>query len=319
MSTRRRRGNDDKAADEDGAPAKKKARTTVATKNNESDSDNEEEAAGGSSAIATASSGDAEVSSAALTDAAAAGAAAAAADAAAAASDDDDDSDSDDDDDEPTSSSDMSLEQMEARKEKLIKEIRLFQAHAGVHRPCGPEPRRVRAHWDFLLQEMEWMANDFKRERRWNVAVSRTLSDDIVKQAEAAGKVTPAHVPIAAPQPAKKEKGKAKKGKKGSGGGGGGDKADKAAAAAAETAEPVKLSAEERAEAAHKRKLAAAVSLEITKFWSNIGRMLRNDEIKTHFDAVSGVDSIVSTQKKTTPPHVAVKVEGDDEKTAAMD
>ncbi len=33
--------------------------------------------------------------------------------------------------------------------------------------PVFPEPKRTKSHWDFLLEEMEWMAKEFSRERGW--------------------------------------------------------------------------------------------------------------------------------------------------------
>ncbi len=35
--------------------------------------------------------------------------------------------------------------------------------------PTFPEPKRGKAHWDFLLEEMEWMAKEFARERGWKM------------------------------------------------------------------------------------------------------------------------------------------------------
>jgi len=33
--------------------------------------------------------------------------------------------------------------------------------------PCFPEPSPSKAHWQYLLEEMSWLANDFVRERKW--------------------------------------------------------------------------------------------------------------------------------------------------------
>ncbi|CAM9136717.1 unnamed protein product, partial [Lampetra planeri] len=41
--------------------------------------------------------------------------------------------------------------------------------------PRVAEPPRPRSHWDCLLQEMEWMAEDFAQERRWKIAAAKTL------------------------------------------------------------------------------------------------------------------------------------------------
>ncbi|OII76297.1 HSA family protein [Cryptosporidium andersoni] len=40
-----------------------------------------------------------------------------------------------------------------------------------------PEPQRnVKSHWDFLIQEMTWMAIDFYEERRWKIHAARRLA-----------------------------------------------------------------------------------------------------------------------------------------------
>ncbi|XP_073387711.1 chromatin modification-related protein EAF1 B isoform X2 [Physcomitrium patens] len=44
-------------------------------------------------------------------------------------------------------------------KRKLIEERRTFKKFA--------EPSRRKSHWDFVLEEMKWMANDFWQERTW--------------------------------------------------------------------------------------------------------------------------------------------------------
>ena len=36
-----------------------------------------------------------------------------------------------------------------------------------------PEPGRNKTHWDYLLQEMEWLSKDFREERQWKVALAR--------------------------------------------------------------------------------------------------------------------------------------------------
>ncbi|OQR83195.1 SNF2 family helicase/ATPase and F-box protein [Achlya hypogyna] len=49
-------------------------------------------------------------------------------------------------------------------------------------------------HWDFLLQEMQWMATDFAQERKWRVRKAKTLSVSVVshhaKKATAAARTS---------------------------------------------------------------------------------------------------------------------------------
>ncbi|CAK4368428.1 unnamed protein product [Aphanomyces euteiches] len=40
----------------------------------------------------------------------------------------------------------------------------------------APESTASFRHWDFLLQEMQWMATDFSQERKWRVRKAKTLS-----------------------------------------------------------------------------------------------------------------------------------------------
>ncbi|XP_078524091.1 E1A-binding protein p400 isoform X5 [Lissotriton helveticus] len=54
----------------------------------------------------------------------------------------------------------------ELRKEGLWSPRRL---------PKLQEPPRPKSHWDYLLEEMEWMAADFAQERRWKVAAAKKL------------------------------------------------------------------------------------------------------------------------------------------------
>ena len=35
------------------------------------------------------------------------------------------------------------------------------------------EPQRNKTHWDYLLEEMEWLSKDFREERNWKAAVAR--------------------------------------------------------------------------------------------------------------------------------------------------
>jgi hypothetical protein len=54
----------------------------------------------------------------------------------------------------------------ELRKEGLWSTRRL---------PKVQEPPRNKAHWDYLLEEMQWLAADFAQERKWKKAGCRKV------------------------------------------------------------------------------------------------------------------------------------------------
>mmetsp|Transcript_971 Transcript_971/g.2083 ORF Transcript_971/g.2083 Transcript_971/m.2083 type:complete len:1855 (-) Transcript_971:1156-6720(-) len=47
--------------------------------------------------------------------------------------------------------------------------------------PKQPEAPRSKAHWDYLLDEMVWMATDFREERKWKISLARKVSKLIVR------------------------------------------------------------------------------------------------------------------------------------------
>ncbi len=55
----------------------------------------------------------------------------------------------------------------ELRKEGLWSSRRL---------PKVQEPSRSKAHWDYLLEEMQWLAADFAQERKWKKAGARKVN-----------------------------------------------------------------------------------------------------------------------------------------------
>uniref|UniRef100_G3TWH5 E1A binding protein p400 n=1 Tax=Loxodonta africana TaxID=9785 RepID=G3TWH5_LOXAF len=63
----------------------------------------------------------------------------------------------------------------ELRKEGLWSPRRL---------PKVQEAPRPRAHWDSLLEEMQWMATDFAQERRWKVAAAKKLVRTVARHHE---------------------------------------------------------------------------------------------------------------------------------------
>jgi hypothetical protein len=42
--------------------------------------------------------------------------------------------------------------------------------------PKVQEPPRVKAHWDYLIEEMIWLAADFAQERKWKKAAAKKVS-----------------------------------------------------------------------------------------------------------------------------------------------
>ena len=48
--------------------------------------------------------------------------------------------------------------------------------------PKVKEPDKIKCHWDYLLEEMQWLATDFSQERKWKKAAAK-------KQAYAVAKV----------------------------------------------------------------------------------------------------------------------------------
>jgi hypothetical protein len=46
--------------------------------------------------------------------------------------------------------------------------------------PRLPTPARGKSHWDFLLEEMKWMATDFAQERNWKRVVQHRLAADVI-------------------------------------------------------------------------------------------------------------------------------------------
>ena len=46
--------------------------------------------------------------------------------------------------------------------------------------PKVQEPARSKAHWDYLLEEMQWLATDFAQERKWKKAGARKVRDTVL-------------------------------------------------------------------------------------------------------------------------------------------
>lgn len=47
--------------------------------------------------------------------------------------------------------------------------------------PKVQEPTRTKAHWDYLLEEMVWLAADFAQERKWKKAAAKKCARMVQK------------------------------------------------------------------------------------------------------------------------------------------
>lgn len=47
--------------------------------------------------------------------------------------------------------------------------------------PKVQEPARAKAHWDYLLEEMVWLAADFAQERKWKKAAAKKCAKMVQK------------------------------------------------------------------------------------------------------------------------------------------
>ena len=57
----------------------------------------------------------------------------------------------------------------EAEVMKAISELRKEGMWSASRLPKVQEPSRIKTHWDYLLEEMNWLATDFANERRWKI------------------------------------------------------------------------------------------------------------------------------------------------------
>ena len=69
---------------------------------------------------------------------------------------------------------------LQARKEQEIlqrvAELRKQGLWSASRLPKVHEPPRKKAHWDYLLEEMQWLATDFAQERRWKRNMARKVN-----------------------------------------------------------------------------------------------------------------------------------------------
>ncbi len=63
----------------------------------------------------------------------------------------------------------------EAEVMKAISELRKEGLWSSSRLPKVQEPQRIKSHWDYLLEEMQWLATDFANERRWKVNAAKKV------------------------------------------------------------------------------------------------------------------------------------------------
>ncbi|OAF63785.1 hypothetical protein A3Q56_08509, partial [Intoshia linei] len=67
----------------------------------------------------------------------------------------------------------------EAVTMQRINSLRLQGLWSANRLPKLVEPKRIKTHWDYLLDEMKWMATDFYAERKWKNVMSKQISRSI--------------------------------------------------------------------------------------------------------------------------------------------
>ena len=68
---------------------------------------------------------------------------------------------------------------LEAKREadivKRVSELRKEGLWSARRLPKVQEPGRNKSHWDYVLEEMQWLATDFAQERRWKKGVAKKV------------------------------------------------------------------------------------------------------------------------------------------------
>jgi hypothetical protein len=74
------------------------------------------------------------------------------------------------------------IEELEKRKSKILEEIQRISPLINVtHTHKSVALPRNKTHYDALLDEVQWMANDFVEEKKWKVVLAHNLAKDAVK------------------------------------------------------------------------------------------------------------------------------------------
>lgn len=67
----------------------------------------------------------------------------------------------------------------ESQVHQRIAELRKEGQWSASRLPKLQEASRPKSHWDYVLEEMQWMAADFAQERRWKMAAAKKVRKDI--------------------------------------------------------------------------------------------------------------------------------------------
>ena len=70
------------------------------------------------------------------------------------------------------------------RAEDITTRIKALKAQglwSNLRLPKAMEPPRMKTHWDLLLDEAAWLANDFDMERKWKMAMAKKLAKAVKK------------------------------------------------------------------------------------------------------------------------------------------
>lgn len=67
----------------------------------------------------------------------------------------------------------------ESQVHQRISDLRKEGQWSASRLPKLVEASRPKSHWDYLLEEMQWMAADFAQERRWKEAAAKKVQLDV--------------------------------------------------------------------------------------------------------------------------------------------
>ena len=80
-----------------------------------------------------------------------------------------------------SSSSSFSSSVQEAKVLVRIDELRRVGMWSAKRMPKAGEPAREKSHHDYMLEEMQWLANDFKAEAKWKRANAKKIARAVEK------------------------------------------------------------------------------------------------------------------------------------------
>ncbi|XP_069788608.1 E1A-binding protein p400 isoform X3 [Narcine bancroftii] len=85
-----------------------------------------------------------------------------------------------------TNAQDKVVEQVKQENQihQRISELRKEGLWSMRRLPRLQEAARPKSHWDYLLEEMQWMAADFAQERRWKMGIAKKLARTVVRHHE---------------------------------------------------------------------------------------------------------------------------------------